>query len=333
MTASATALRRRSALALLAAPAFVRHAGAQAPTRVVYQTGWLPQPDKGGLYQALATGLYRDAGLEVELRAGGPQLNATQVFLAGKADFVDSDSTRVLHFAKDGLPGVAVAAFGQKALTVLVSHPGAGHDTLESLKGQPLLVSTVGRQTYFPWLKARFGFTDAQVRPYTFSMAPFLVDKAVSMEGFITSEPFEARRAGVEPVLHLLSEHGYQAYSNVVVTSPKMVAERPDVVQRFVDATAKGWSSYLHGDPRPGNALIRQGNPEMSEEKIAFARDAMRRAAIFDSPDVRAGGPGAMSDAQWKAACDTLAVAGVLPAGVDPAKGYTLRFVNKRVGA
>lgn len=330
---SAFAITRRSALAALAAPAFIRNAGAQASTRVTYQTGWLPQPDKGGLYQALATGLYRDAGLDVDLRAGGPQLNAAQIFLAGKADFVDSDSTRVLNFAREGLPGVAVAAFGQKALTVLLSHPGAGHDTLESLKGQPLLVSTVGRQTYFPWLKARFGFTDAQARPYTFSMAPFLVDKAVSMEGFITSEPYEARRAGVEPVLHLLADHGYQAYSNVVVTSPKMVAERADVVQRFVDATARGWASYLQGDPRPGNELIRKGNPEMSDDKIAYARDAMKRAAIFESADVRTGGPGAMSDLQWKAVYDTMVTAGAMPAGVDPKKGYTLQFVNKRVGA
>lgn len=328
-----TAFTRRSALAALAAPAFIRNAGAQAATRVTYQTGWVPQPDKGGLYQALATGLYREAGLDVELRAGGPQLNTMQIFLAGQADFVDSDSTRVLNFAKEGLPGVAVAAFGQKALTVLLSHPGSGHDTLAALKGQPLLVSTVGRQTYFPWLKARFGFTDAQARPYTFSMAPFLADKAVSMEGFLTSEPYEVRRAGVEPVLHLLSEQGYLAYSNVVVTSPKMIAERADVVQRFVDATARGWASYLQGDPRPGNALIRKGNPEMSEEKIAFARDAMKRAAIFDSPDVRAGGPGAMSHAQWNAVYEAMVAAGAMPAGVDPKKGYTLQFVNKRVGA
>src|SRR6218665_3048345 len=118
-------LTRRSMLAATAAlamPAFVRHARAQVLTKVVYQTGWLPQPDKGGLYQALATGLYKDAGLDVELRSGGPQLNVNQIFLAGKCDFADSDSTRLLSFAKEGLPGVAVAAFGQKPLTVVLSH-------------------------------------------------------------------------------------------------------------------------------------------------------------------------------------------------------------------
>jgi NitT/TauT family transport system substrate-binding protein len=335
-----TLFTRRQALATLAgtttlaAPAFLRHARAQGGlTKITYQTGWLPQPDKGGLYQALALGYYKDAGLEVELKKGGPQLNVNQIFLAGRADFVDSDSVRVLNFVKEGLPGVAVAAFGQRPMTVLLSHKGTGHDTLASLKGQPLLVSTVGRQTYFQWLKARYGFADEQARPYTYSMAPFLADKSMSMEGFITSEPYELKRAGADPVVHVLADQGYQAYSNVMLAQPRLVAEQPDVVQRFVDATAKGWASYLHGDPTPGNDLIRAGNPEMSPEKIAYAIAAMKRHNIFSSSDVDKGGVGAMSDARWKAIYDAMVAAGAMPAGLDIRKGYTLKFVNKRVGA
>jgi NitT/TauT family transport system substrate-binding protein len=328
------ALAALSAAGTLAAPAFLRQARAQGGlTKITYQTGWLPQPDKGGLYQALALGYYKDAGLDVELKKGGPQLNVNQIFLAGRADFVDSDSVRVLNFVKEGLPGVAVAAFGQRPMTVLLSHKGTGHDTLASLKGQPLLVSTVGRQTYFQWLKARYGFADEQAKPYTYSMAPFLADKNVSMEGFITSEPYELKRAGVDPVVHLLADQGYQAYSNVVMAQPKLVAEQPDLVQRFVDATAKGWASYLNGDPTPGNDLIRASNPEMTPEKIAYAIAAMKRHNIFASSDVDKGGLGAMSDARWKTIYDAMASSGVLPAGMDIRKGYTLKFVNKRAGA
>jgi len=321
----------QTGLAALAAPAFIRHAGAQGLTKVVYQTGWLPQPDKGGLYQALATGLYRDAGLDVEIRRGGPQLNVSQVFLAGQVDFADADSMRVLNFVKEGLPGVAVAAFGQRPLTVLLSHPKTGHDTLAALKGEPLLVSTIGRQTYFQWLQAKHGFTDQQARPYTYSLAPFLNDKAMSMEGFLTSEPFELRKAGVAPVMHVLADLGYESYSNVMLAQPKLVADKPELVQRFVDATAKGWASYLHGDARPGNDLIRKGNPDVSDEKIAYAMNALRQHAIFESDDVNRGGLGAMSDARWQRIYDSLVASSVLPAGLDIRKGYTLRFVNKRV--
>jgi len=324
----------RGACAAIALPMAAGRLHAQSKlTRVVYQTGWLPQPDKGGLYQAQAAGLYAKHGLEVELRPGGPQLNTMQIFLAGQADFVDSDSMRVLHFVKEKLPGVAVAAFGQKPLNVLLSHPGVGNDTLAALKDKPLLVSTAGRQTYFQWLKARFGFADGQARPYTYSMAPFLVDKAVSMEGFVTSEPFEARRAGVQPVVHFLADHGYENYSNVMLASRALVAERPEVVQRFVDATIQGWHGYLYGDPTPGNDAIRRGNPDMSEEKIAYARDQFKQRAIFESADVQRGGIGAMSDERWKAIYDGMAGAGAVAPGLDVRQGYTLQFVNKRVGA
>lgn len=320
------------AVASLAAPALIRSAHAQALTKVVYQTGWLPQPDKGGLYQAKALGFYKDSGLDVEIRSGGPQLNVNQIFLAGRADFADSDSFRLLNFANEGLPGIAVAAFGQKSLHALMSHPGVGNDSLDSLKGRPVHISAIGRQTYWRWLKARYGFTDEQAKPYTNSLAPFLADTRVSTEGFVTSEPFDMARVGVKPVVHMLADHGYQNYSNVTLTSPKLVAEQPDLVQRFVDATAKGWQSYLRGDPTPGNQLIKQGNPEMSDEKIAFAVAAMQRHGIIDSGDAQSLGLGAMTDARWRSFADTMIAAGVFPQGTPVQKAYTLQFINKRAG-
>lgn len=328
-------LTRRSLLAasasLLAAPMFLRDARAQDLPKLIYQTGWLPQPDKGGLYQALATGLYRDHGLDVEIRPGGPQLNVVQIFMAGKVDFADTDSFRPLNFLKEGLPGVAVAAFGQKSLNVLMSHPGSGNDSLGALKGKPLLVSPTGRTTYWPWLRAKYGLSDDQIRPYAFNLATFLADRQTSREGFITSEPFDAKKAGMDPVVHLLADHGYQNYSNVMLASPRMVAEKPDLVQRFVDATAKGWKSYVYGNPAPGNALIRQGNPDLSEEKIAHAIQVMRQHRILESEDQAKGGIGAMTDARWKAFHDEMVAVGALPGGLDPKKAYTLQFVNKRV--
>ncbi|HZZ11598.1 MAG TPA: ABC transporter substrate-binding protein [Paraburkholderia sp.] len=329
---------RRSMLAamgsvgVMAALGFAAPARAQGLTKLVYQTGWLPQPEKGGLYQAAATGLYREHGLDVEIRVGAPQMNVNALFLAGRADFADSDSFRILNFVHQELPGVAVAAFGQKAPNVLLSHPGEAGPSLASLKGKPVLISAIGRQTYWQWLKTRYGFTDEQIRPYTSSMAPFLADPKLSMEGFVTSEPFDLQNAGVKPIVRLLADDGYDAYSAITLASPKQVAEQPDIVQRFVDATAKGWRSYLHGDPRPANDVIKRGNPDMSDAKIAYSIDAMKRYGIVDSGDAQAFGPGAMTDARWKRFYDSMVAAAALPAGLDIRKGYTLQFVNKRVG-
>ncbi|HEY2190555.1 MAG TPA: ABC transporter substrate-binding protein [Caldimonas sp.] len=316
--------------AALVAPAFVRQAGAQGLTKVSYQTGWLAQPEHGGFYQALATGLYRDAGLDVDIRRGGPQLNTTTLFLAGSVDFCEFDSFRQISFVNESLPGVAVAAFFQKDPRILLSHPGVGNDSLPQLKGKPILVATAGRQTYWQWLKTRFGFVDDQIRPYTFNIAPFLADKQISMQGYIASEPFAARQAGVEPVIHLLADSGFDNYSSVLLASPKMVKEQPALVQRFIDATAKGWESYLHGDPAPANAIIQKQNPEMSDDKIAYAIEAIRKYGIVETAETKAMGIGAMSDARWKRFYDDMVAAGAQPAGLDVKRGYTLQFVNRK---
>jgi NitT/TauT family transport system substrate-binding protein len=339
MTASSTSIagvsRRRAlvtltgSVALAGAPAFLRTVNAQGLTKVSLQNGWLAQAEQGGAYQALATGLYREAGLDVEIRPGGPQVNTVQLFLGGTSDFVEADSFRAFAFAKDKLPAVAVAAYFQKDPRVLLSHAGTGNDTLESLKGKPLLVATAGRQTYWLWLKARFGFTDDQLKPYAFNIQPWLVDKQVSMQGYVTSEPFAARKAGVDPVVHLLADKGYDCYQGVYVTSPKMIAEKSEVVQRFVDATARGWASYLR-DPAAGNALIRRDNPAMGEDLLAYAVDTMRKSALIETAETRAAGIGTMSHERWKRFYDAMVAAGAQPPGVDIQSAYTLQFVNRK---
>src|SRR3954467_8283525 len=216
-------LSRRRAVGLMvggATPSSIvrlRSARAQSVEKLSYQTNWRSQAEHGGFYQAQATGLYKEAGLDVDIRKGGPQMNVNSIFLAGNVDFCESDSFRMLAFAQESLPGVAIAAFFQKDPRVLMSHPATGNDSLPALKGKPLLIATAGRQTYWLWLKSKYGFTDDQLRPYAFSLAPFLVDKQVSVQGYATSEPFAARKAGVEPVVHLLADKGFDNYQNVMV--------------------------------------------------------------------------------------------------------------------
>ena len=325
-------LSRRAALSLTigaaALPITRRRARAATPDKVVYQASWLPQAEQGGFHQALATGLYQAAGLEVEIRKGGPQVDVNASFLAGRSDFVEAPGFTVLNYVAQNLPGLAVATIFQKDPRVLLSHPGEGNDSLEALKGKPILVATAGRQTYWQWLKARYGYADEQARPYTFSMAPFLADKRITMQGLITSEPLDLRRAGVDPVIHLLADHGFGNVTTVLA-SPRMVAEKPDLVQRFVDATIRGWASYLGGDPGPGDALIKKANPDMPDEKLAYARETMKARELITGADAKSAGIGATSDARWASFYAEMSAAGALPAGLDPTKGYTLRFVNK----
>jgi NitT/TauT family transport system substrate-binding protein len=330
-----TRITRRRTLGLLAgaaaAPLTFRSSRSQSLDKVSHQTGWRAQAEQGGFYQAVATGIYKQYGLDVEIKQGGPQLDSNSIFLSGRADFIDTNSFAVMNYVREGLPGISLAAILQKDARVLLSHPGVGNDNLEALKGKTILVATAGRTTYWQWLKAKYGYTEDQARPYTFNMAPFLADKSLTMQGLITSEPFAMRKQGIEPVIHLLADLGFDNYQTIILGSPKMVKEKPELVQRYVDATIKGWSSYLTGDPSPGNALIKKDNPDMTDDMLAYAIDAMKKFGLVVSGDTKENGIGAMTEARWKRFYDTMVAAGAQPAGLDVTKAYTLQFTNKKI--
>jgi NitT/TauT family transport system substrate-binding protein len=304
-----------------------------AAESVAFGTDWKAEAEHGGFYQAIATGIYKRYGLDVKLRPGGPQVNHAQLLAAGVLDFnIASNSFVPLNFVREKIPMVAVAAIFQKDPSVLIAHPGQGADSLAALKGRPIMISGDTRVTSWLFLKQKFGYTDDQIRPYSFSVAPFLADKKAIQQGYLTSEPFIIEKEGVHPVVLLLADAGYGSYGAMIETSEKLVREKPDLVQRFVDASIEGWYSYLYGDPSPGNALIKQDNPEMTDAVIAYGRDKMKEYGIVDSGDAKGSGLGAMSEARWRDFFDTTAKAGLYPAEMDFRTAYTLQFVNHKVG-
>ena len=175
------------------------------------------------------------------------------------------------------------------------------------------------------WLRSKYGFTDAQVRKYTFNNAPFLADKRSVQQGYLTSEPYTIEKEGhMKPAVFLLADDGYPGYAGMVLASDKLIAADPATVKAFVEATAAGWKAYLHGDPRPGDALILKDNPEMTADTHAQAREKMVKYAIVDTPD----GLGAMSDARWATFFTVASGQGVYAKALDPKAAYTLQFVG-----
>lgn len=303
------------------------------PVKLTMQTNWRAQAEHGGYYQAVATGIYAKQGLDVTLRPGGPQINNPQLLAASAIDFsMGSDSFNGLNFVKNNIPLVVVGSMFQKDPRVLIAHPGQGNDSLAALKGKPILIASASRNNYWQFLRAKYGYTDDQIRAYTFNMAPFLADKAAIQQGFLTSEPLKMQQAGIQPVIHLLADNGYVSYATTLETRLQLVQEKPDVVQRFVNATIEGWYSYLYGDRTQANALIKKDNPEMSDEQLAYSHAKMKEYGIVDSGDALKLGIGAMTAARWKEFADTMVKAGVYPADLDVSKAYTLQFVNKGHG-
>jgi NitT/TauT family transport system substrate-binding protein len=325
-------------LGLAAAPAWTQaraQALDKALDKVSFGTNWVAEAEHGGFYQALADGTYRKYGLDVTIVPGGPNVNNRILLPVGKLDFFMSANTlQQFDAVEQNVPTLAVAAMFQKDPQVLIAHPGEGIEKFTDLKPLTLFISKEGIASYFQWLKADFGFSEARVKPYTFNPQPFLADKRSAMQGYVTSEPYAIEQAaGFRPKVFLLADQGFDAYSTLIETRRDLVAQKPDLVQRFVDASIVGWTTYIYGDNRAGNDLIKQGNPEMTDALLAYSVAAMKDHGIVDSGDTTSLGIGAMTDARMKSFFDKMVRAGVTKPTIDLAKGYTLQFVNKRVGA
>ena len=321
-------------IVMLLAGVLAAAGAARAEDKVSFGTDWKAEAEHGGYYQAIAAGIYKKHGLDVSLRQGGPQMNHAQLLAAGRLDFNEAPNSFIpLNFVAEQIPMVAVAAMFQKDPSVLIAHPGVGNDSFAALKGKPIMIGADTRVGWWLFLKSKFGYSDAQIRPYTFNVAPFLADEHAVQQGYLTSEPFTIEQQGVTPVVLLIADAGYSSYGSIIQTSRKTVEQRPDLVQRFVDASIEGWYSYLHGDPSPGNALIKQDNPEMTDAVLAYAIAKMKQFGIVDSGDAANNGIGAMSDARWQDFHEIMVEQGLYPRDMEYRKAYTLQFVNKRVGA
>jgi len=299
---------------------------AEDTTKVVFYTNWYAEAEHGGFYQAVAEGIYARNGLAVEVRMGGPQINVLQLLLAGQADLVMGYDLQTIKAIEQGLPVTTVAATFQKDPAVLIAHPGVA--ALPDLKNHTLLIGQASETTFWPWLKGKYGFTDAQKRPYAFSVQQFLVDQNVAQQGYLTSEPYTIEKASIKPVVFLLADSGYPPYAETVVVTTKTLKDKPDMIARFVRASAEGWKSYLK-DPTAGNALIKKANPEMTEELMAYGVTKMKEYGLVTGGDARTLGILTMTDSRWKQTFDFMVGAGLTKSDVDYRKAYTLQFVKE----
>ncbi len=320
-----------AALAACLALAPAAHAAAD---KVTFGLDWVAEPEYGGYYQALATGIYKKYGLDVTIEEGGPSVNNAELLVAGRLTFdITSNAFLALNFAQEHIPFVAVAAGFQKDPDILMAHPGAGEDNFAELKGKPIAVSADTRASWWIYLRAKYGYSDSQLRPYGFSLAPFFTNPAAVQEGYVTSEPYLVHeKTGKWPVVMMLSDSGFDGYASLIATSSKLVQTDPDLVQRFIEASAEGWYSYLYGNPAPAFKAILAANPDMTPGLMQYGYDQLKARGIVDSGDTKTLGIYAMTDARWAAFFNQMAAAGLYDKSMDYRAGYTLQFVDHGFG-
>lgn len=315
-----TLIRRVFATALIAwaVPAL-------AQDKAVFMTSWYAQAEHGGFYQAVAQGIYTKHGIDVSIKMGGPQVNNMQLLLVGQADFIMSYDFAVLGGLEKGFPVVTVGTSFQKDLQGMLTHDDV--KSLGDLKSRTILVAASGRSTWWPWLKAKYGYADEQTRPYTFNLQPFFADRTLAQQAYPSSEPFQAQQRGTKANFFLFADDGYPPYGTTIVTTHKMVADKPDLVGRFVRASLEGWKAYF-ADPTAGNELIRKDNPNMTAEQLAYALKRLQDLKVFSGGDAATMGVGVITEARWRLTYDYMVRAGLLKADTDWRRGIAPQFVR-----
>ena len=314
---------------LLAVPLAFGLSAAMAQQKFTFMTNWYAQAEHGGSYQALASGAYKNAGLDVTIKMGGPQVNTLQLLAAGQADCImGSSDTQVLKIREQGIPAVTIATIFQKDPQGLVAHPDVKR--IEDIKGRTVLISTGARNTYWPWLKAKYGFTDEQARPYAFSLQPFIADKGMAVQGYVTFDPYAVKSmAGIDPSFFLFSDYGWPVYANTVVCMEQTLKDKPQMIEAFLKTSLEGWKSYLASDRSAANALIKKDNPQMTDGQMEFAVGAMKQRGMVTGGDAEKSGIGTITPERLKATYDFLIGAKLLDPKVDLAKSYDASFVTR----
>ncbi|MGI1662493.1 ABC transporter substrate-binding protein [Palleronia sp. KMU-117] len=312
-----------------AAVAISSAASAQELTEVTFGTHWVAQAEHGGYYQAVVDGTYEACGLDVTILPGGPQVNNSAQLIAGRIQFYMGGTLGPLSAVNEGVPMLIVAASFQKEPQILMTHPGAisSFDEISTL--DQLIIGDEGFVTYFKFFEKANGWDPAKRVPYTFNPAPFIANARAAQQGYVTSEPFAVEQeGGFKPDVWVLADNGYTAYSTTIVGMRDYIEANPEVVKCFVDGSAIGWANFLYGDNAAALAKIKEDNPDMSDDKLAFSIETMKQYGIVDSGDALTMGIGAMTDARMEDFFTKMVDVGVLPADLDYKQAYTLDFAN-----
>lgn len=302
-------------------------------TEVKFGSNWLAQAEHGGFYQSAVDGTYEACGLKVSILPGGPQVNNRALLLAGKIDYhMGGDLLQAFNAVKEGIPIVAVAASFQKHPQVIIAHPGEA-EKFEDLKDLTLLIGDNGYQGFYQWMIAAYGFTPNQRQPYTFNPAPFLADKGMAMQGYLSSEPYLIKKtAGFDPKVFLIADAGYSTYATTIETMAQTVETKPEQVKCFVESSILGWYNFLYGDNNAARELIKKDNPEMTDDKIDYAILKMKENGIVLSGDAEKFGIGVITDARVEDFFNKMVEAGAVDSGLDYKNAYTTEFVGKGLG-
>ncbi|WP_233530957.1 ABC transporter substrate-binding protein [Paenibacillus alkalitolerans] len=294
--------------------------------KVSQVTNWFAEPEHGGQYAALMKGFYEEAGLDMTIQPGGPQISSTQIVASGQAEFGMTQADSLLLARKEGIPLVAIAALFQKNPQGLIFHKEEDLKDFSDLAGRKVYVAAAAG--YWEYIKKKYALEGkVEEMKYTGSLVNFINEKTSVTQGYVTAEPFALMEQGVETGMLLHADSGYNPYANILFTTEKMLQEKPELVKAFVEASIKGWD-YYKTNYEEVNPFIQEKNPDMTLDGMKYG--AENQMELVYGGDAETGGVGYMTEERWSELTDQLLEIGLLDEKEDVSKVYTNEYLPKK---
>jgi len=317
-----------AAVLLLSVPALTgchAHSNTSGLTTVKFQADWYPQPEHGGFYDAIAKGYYKAEGLDVEIIPGGPYVSSESLVASGAVQFGMNSSDHVLEaVANANEPLLAIGATMQHDPQGILLHAESPIHTWTDLNGHTLAVKP--GSTWWEFIRHKFHLDQVHEIPATYSVANFLQDHNYIQQGFVTSEPYFANRAGSPTRMLLNRDAGYDPY-RVFFTSQNFAHDHPDIVAKFTRASIRGWRDYM-ADPTAANAMIEKLNPALNPDWALYSYNALKSGHFITGDDPTGAQTGQLDPARWSTLYHQLLDLHVIQKPIDPTTAYTLKYLK-----
>lgn len=285
---------------------------------------WFPEAEHGGYYTANLEGIFKSAGLEVEIQKGGPSAPVIQKVASGQIEFGIANADDVLNAQASGADVVAVFAPIQDNPRCLMFRKETGIQSFEDIKNITLAMSA--RPSFSHFLKSKYPFDNVKIVPYPPSLQTFLSQKKFGQQAYNISEPYLVRQQGGDATILMVSDTGFNPYCSVLITSRKYINNQSLIVKKMVHGSKEGWELYL-AKPKTTNEWIHSLNKRMDLETLQYGAQLLKKMVY--TPEVSNHGLGVMTDKRWRTLEQQMSQAGLIkPGQLDIRKAWTPEYIR-----
>jgi len=249
-----------------------------AAADIVLQLKWVAQSQFAGYYVAADKGFYEEEGLDVEIKAGGPDIAPEQVIAGGGADVIVAWMGGALVAREKGVPLVNIAQPYQKSGLQLICPKDGPIKTEADFKGHTLGVWFFGNEyPFFAWmnklgLSTEGGPDGVTVLKQSFDVQPLVQKQADCISVMTYNEYWQAIDAGFKPedlVVFNYTEMGNDLLEDGLYVLEDKLAdpEFKENMVKFVRASMKGWKYAMENPDEAAGIVMDNGGQDENHQK------------------------------------------------------------------